>query len=364
MIYMNEIGSKKEDLDTPALLIDLPLMEKNLTKMAGFVKGKRAKLRPHTKVHRTPILARKQLEAGAIGICCQKVRQAEIMAEGGIRDIFVPNIVATPSKIDRLASLAKYANTTVLVDDPSNAEQLSKSTQKRGSTLNVLVDVHVGSERFGVEPGEAAMKLATQVKSLKGLKFQGLMANIGFLSYTEPRDERRVRAAKAEAALVETKRLLEKSGVKVERLSSGSTGTYDVSINNPEIDEIRPGSYLLMDRNYHDHVPEFECALRVLGTVISTRPQGIAVLDVGMASLSIEHGVPALVEAEGLEVYQVHAENMLLKTKKPSIVKVGEKIEVIPSYLDGTVVRHERFYGMRDGQVEAIWNILGRNASN
>ena len=360
---MNEVGAKKEELDTPALLIDLDLMEKNLKKMADFLRAKNAKLRPHIKVHRTPIIARKQIESGAVGVCCQKVRQAEVMVEGGIKDVFVPNIVATPSKISRLASLARYANVTVLVDDDVNAEQLSSAAQKMGSTLGILVDVHVGSERFGVGPGQPALELARKVGALKGLRFLGLMANIGFLSYNEPRAERRAMVEKVEMPLVETKELLEKSGIKVERLSSGSTGTYDVSANNREIDEIRPGSYALMDRHYHEHVPEFDCAMRVLGTVISKHPEGIIVLDVGMASMSVEHGNPELVNSDGLEVHQVHAENLLLKAKKTVKITVGDKIELIPSYLDGTVVRHEKFYGMRNGQVETVWDIMGRDAS-
>ena len=118
-----------------------------------------------------------------------------------------------------------------------------------------------------------------------------------------------------------------------------------------------------MDHSYHEHVPEFDCAMSVLGTVISRNPAGITVLDVGMASMSTEHGNPVLADANGLRVYQVHAENTLLKSDNPSSIRVGDKMELIPSYLDGTVVRNERFYGMRNGEVEAIWDIMGRNAS-
>jgi len=358
------IGSRKEDLDTPALLIDLDLMEKNIRQMAEFLKEKKAKLRPHTKVHRTPVIARKQMEAGAIGICCQKVRQAEIMADAGINDILIPNVIATPDKINRLTALAKRSNITVLIDDAANAEQLSLSAQRIGTSLNVFVDVYVGTQRFGLDPGEPVLKLVKQVTAMGGLRFSGLMCHIGFLSHFEPRTERRSRAKQAELPLIETKKLLERTGIKVEKLSSGTTGTYDVTADNQEITEIRAGSYALMDRSYHESVPEFGCAMRVLGTVISRNPKGIIVLDVGMASMSTEHGSPAVVGDDNLSVYQVHAENSLLKPDKPSNIRIGDKLELIPSYLDGTVVRNEKFYGMRKGVVEEVWEIAGRNASN
>jgi len=360
---MMEIGCRKEELDTPALLIDLDLMEKNIQRMSHFLNEKNAKLRPHSKVHRTPIIARMQMEAGAIGICCQKVRQAEIMAEAGINDILIPNVIATPNKIKRLAALSKHSNITVIVDDVSNAEQLAHESDRIGTSIGVLVDVQVGDERFGLDPGEPVLNLTKRVTAMRGLKFLGLMCHIGFLSQTEPRTERRTRGKEAEASLIKTKDLLERSGIKVERLSSGTTGTYDVSADNPEITEIRAGSYVLMDSSYHEHVPEFDCAMRVLGTVISKNPKGIVVLDVGMASMSTEHGMPRLARADGLSVYQVHAENLLLKPDNASTVQIGDKVELIPSYLDGTVVRNDKFYGIRDDEVEAVWDIMGRNAS-
>jgi D-serine deaminase-like pyridoxal phosphate-dependent protein len=360
---MNEIGTKKEQMDTPVLLIDLDLMEKNLSTMANFFRRRKADLWPHTKVHRIPMLAHKQIDLGARGICCQKVKQAEIMAAAGIKDILIPNIVATPSKIDRLVSLAKRANILALVDDPENADLLSKTALKKGVTLRVLLDVHVGAQRFGAEPGEPAVKLARQIKGFRGLQLAGIMGNIGHLSTIEPRDQRRKQTEHALGLLVETKRSMEKTGIEVQEVSTGSTGTYDVSAENPEVTQVRAGTYILMDHPYHEHVPEFDCALTVLATVVSKHPDGILVLDAGMMSITTASGSPKIVGQDGLEVFEVHAENMLLRTRKATSLQVGDKVQLVPSYLDETVIRHERFYGMRKGEVEIIADIPGRNAS-
>jgi len=365
---MNEIGTKKEDMDTPALLIDLDLMEKNIFTMADFFRQKRANLWAHTKVHRTPILAQKQIKSGARGICCQKVSQAEIMAASGITSILIPNIVATPNKINRLVNLAKRADLTVLVDDPRNGELLSKAALREALTLKVMIDVHVGAQRFGSEPGEPSLRLAEQITALRGLRLVGLMANVGYLTPVEPRDERRRRAEKAESLVVDTKRLIERAGIKIEEVSSGCTGTYDVSAKNPEITQVRAGSYILMDYPYHQHVPEFDCAVTVLSTLISKHPNGILVLDAGMMSITNAYGSPRVAPTETLdtnsvEILELHAENTLLKIKKPVRVEVGDKVELLPSYLDATVIRHQKFYGMRKDQVETTVDILARNAA-
>jgi 3-hydroxy-D-aspartate aldolase len=365
---MNEIGTKKGEMETPALLIDLDLMERNLSTMARFFKGKKAGLWAHTKVHRAPMLARKQIELGARGICCQKVRQAEIMAAMGIGDILVPNIIATPSKISRLVSLAKQANITGLVDDSRNAKLLSERALREGVALRVLLDVHVGAHRFGAEPGEPALKLAREITALKGLRLMGLMGNVGHLSSIEPRDQRREHVEKAITLLLDTKKLIERSGIKIEQISTGSTGTYDVCTEHSDVTQVRAGSYILMDHPYHDHVPEFDCALTVLSTVISKHPDGILVLDAGMASISTAYGNPKLVpseilEADNVELFELHAENALLKIRKPIKIDVGDKAELVPSYLDATMIRHERFYGMRKGQIELTGEVIGRNAS-
>lgn len=360
---MYRIGLEKDEIDTPALLIDLDLMEKNISTMANFFKGKKAKLRAHTKVHRTPILARKQVEAGAKGICCQKVGEAEVMAAGGIRDILVSNEIVTSSKINRLVALNKYADVSVPVDDASVAEALARAARRMGVETKTFVDVHMGSGRCGVEPGEPALKLARHIDGLEGLEFMGLMGFEGHLSHMEPREKRRKEIERHEVMLVDTKKLIEKAGIEVAEISTGSTGTYDVSAVIPGVTEIQAGTYVLMDANYHPHVPEFECALTVLSTVISRPSYDRAITDAGRMSISAPRGNPLVVGRESIEAVSVHAEHTILKMEKPVKLGIGDKVELIPPYLDGTVKLHERFYGIRNGKIEAVWKILGRDSS-
>ena len=365
---MNEIGILKQEMDTPALLIDLELMEKNMSTMANFFRGKKSVLRAHTKIHKTPMLAQRQIAQGARGICCQKVGAAEIMVSSGIENVLITNVVGAPSKIDRLVRLSKAADITVEVDDPSNCELISKAALREGATVNVLVDVQIGCGRFGADPGEPSLNLVKHVKSLKGLRFKGVIGVDSNLAGVEPRSQRRAQIRNAEGLLIETKRLIEKSGIQVEEVSTGATGTYDVSGANPEVTEVEAGSYLLMDSVYHEHVPEFECALTLLTTVISKHPEGNVVLDAGKASISSVNGPPKLLptetfDPENFQFYELQAENSLWKRKNQAKVEVGDKVQLIPSYLDTTVIRHERFYGIRRDRVEEIFPIMGRNAS-
>ena len=222
--------------------------------------------------------------------------------------------------------------------------------------MNVLVDVHLGSQRCGVEPGEPAVKLARNIRALKGLRLMGLMAFEGHLSWIEPREQRRAEIEKVESLLIETKALAENSGIHIENISTGSTGTYDVSAKNPEITELQAGTYVLMDAKYRKHVPEFACALTVLSTVIS-RPAGDrAITDAGLMSINVALGNPEVTGRNGIEVRELHAENTELKTESQNKIGLGDKIEFIPSYLDATVSCHKRIYGIRKGRVETIWN--------
>ena len=356
-------GIRKEEIDTPALLVDLDLMEKNLLTMASYFRDKRARLRAHTKVHRTPALAHKQIEAGARGICCQKVGEAEVMASAGIEDIIVTNQIVPPDKINRLVSLAKHTDICVPVDNPRNADDLSKSALKEGVRLKVLVDIDTGAQRCGVEPGEPALKLAQHISVLRGLQLMGLMTFEGHLSWMEPRDRRRKECEKLEALLTDTKRLMESRGIAVEEICTGTTGTYDVTGKCPEVTEVKAGIYLLMDHNYHQHVPEFDCALTVLCTVISVPSSERIVTDAGLTCFSNAYGNPVVRGGLGLEVHELHAENTVLKVERGRRIEIGDKIELIPSYLDGTVNMHERLHAIRNSKVEATWSISARGRS-
>ncbi len=360
---LNVIGQTKEQMDTPALLIDLDVMEKNSKHMADFFKNAKARLRAHTKVHRCPAIAHRQIEAGAKGICCQKVGEAEVMAEAGIRDIIVTNEIVTPPKIKRLLSLAALCKISVPVDNAANADVLSSLAARSGKRLDVLIDIHMGSNRCGVEPGEPALKLAKHVKKLRGLNIIGLMGFEGHISSMMPRKKRRAECEKLERLLIDTKGLLERNDISVGEVSTGTTGTYDVTANFPGVTEVQAGTYVLMDLPYHQHVPEFECAMHVLSTIISTPSPYRAITDAGLMSMNTSSGLPALLDHRDVEVADLHAENAILKSKKPLRFKIGEKVEFLPTYLDGTVNLFDRFYATRRGRIEAVWSIAGRGRS-
>ncbi|HUK28255.1 MAG TPA: DSD1 family PLP-dependent enzyme [Candidatus Acidoferrales bacterium] len=351
---MNEIGIGKDEIDTPALLVDLDLVDRNISTMANFLRDKKTKLRAHTKVHRIPTLALKQLGAGAKGICCQKVSEAEVMAAAGVKDIIVTNQIVTPHKIKRLVALTKTAYVSVPVDNENNARLISRTAVENEVKMNVLVDIHLGSQRCGVEPGEPALKLAQSIGTMKGLKFTGLMGFEGHLSWIEPREKRRKEIERTESLLLKTKTLLENSGFSVVEISTGSAGTYDVTASNPDITELQAGTYVLMDGEYFKHVPEFGCALTILSTVISRPSSDRAVTDAGLMSVSTALGNPTVAGRGDVEVHELHAENTVLKTHD-SKISIGDKIDLIPSYLDATVNCHKQILGIRKGRVESVW---------
>jgi D-serine deaminase-like pyridoxal phosphate-dependent protein len=285
------------------------------------------------------------------------------MVAAGVEDVIVTNEIVTLQKIKRLVALARNSVVSVPVDNGQNAELISRIAVEENVEIGVLVDVHMGSERCGVEPGEPALKLARTVSGLKGLRLDGLMGFEGHLSWIEPRQKRRAEVEKIETLLVKTKALIENSGIRVENVSAGTTGTYDVTANNSDITELQAGTYVLMDGEYYKHVPEFSCALTVLTTVISRPNEDRAIADAGLMSISTALGNPQVTQRDDIEVRELHAENTVLKIKSESKIKTGDKIQLIPSYVDATMNCHRQVYGIRRGRVESVLS-TSRDTSN
>lgn len=363
--YEPIIGSSKMEIDTPALLIDLPAMERNIARMANFFADKPAKLRPHAKTHKCPIIAQKQLEAGnAVGITCAKLGEAEVLVEGGIRDILIANQIVGPQKIARLVALAHHADLMVAVDDPANVADLSAAASAAGVQLRVLVEVNLGMNRCGVEPGEPALALARKVAEAKGLRFMGLQGYEGHLVFTPDPAERREKTLAAMKTLVETRRLIEDAGLEVKIVSGGGTGTYDVTGSFPGIDEVQAGSYVFMDTKYRSVGLDFELALTVLTTVISRPTPHIAITDAGMKVVTSEFGMPEVRGIEGATLTKLSEEHGKIEFASPNTdLKVGDKIELFVSHGCTTINLHDRYYGVRDGRLEAVWSIAGRGKS-
>lgn len=359
------IGMLKNEIDTPALLIDLKLMENNIAKMADFFRGVEADLRPHIKTHKIPILAHKQLEAGAIGITSAKLGEAEVMASAGIREILIANQVAGAHKVQRLVELARHANIIVAVDDRRNVMELSEAATARGAELGVLVEVDVGMKRCGVEPGEPALLLSREADRASGLRYMGLMGYEGHIITLPDYEERRREAERSMKLLVDTKHLIEEDGLEVSIVGGGGTGTYDITGRYPEVTEVQAGSYIVMDSTYHKIRPEFECALTLLTTVISVPNSQRAILDAGRKSVSQDFGLPEVSGIEGIRFRKLSEEHGILESTGPRIrLKPGDKIEVIPSHCCTTINLHDKVYGIRDDGVEAIWDIAGRGRAS
>jgi D-serine deaminase-like pyridoxal phosphate-dependent protein len=359
------VGSPVQDVDTPALLLDLDVLERNIAKMATTFQQLPAKLRPHAKTHKTPIIAHKQLAAGAIGITCAKLGEAEIMVAGGVHDVLIANQIVGTKKIARLVALAHHANLMVAVDDARNVEELSLAAHVAHVSLRILVEVDVGQRRCGVQPGEPALVLAQQVRQAPGLKFAGLMGYEGHLVFVPSLEERVHRVHTDMQALIDTVNFIESRGLPVEIVSAGGTGTAMITGRLPRMTEIQAGSYVFMDGRYKTiEGVDFDCALTLLTTIVSRpRPDRI-IVDAGMKTLTHEFGLPRFKGREDLELLSLSEEHGTVKLQDPSVpLKPGDKLEIIPSHGDTTLNIHDYYHGVRDGRVEAVWSIAARGKS-
>lgn len=359
-IDANFPGIAKQEMDTPALLVDLDSMEANITRMDRFLAGKGMRVRPHYKTHKTPAIALKQLEAGAIGITCAKVEEAETLVSAGVKDILIANEIVGRKKIARLAGLARHANLMVAVDDPRNVEELSEGMSATGAWLRVLVDINVGMNRCGIEP-EDAPALAQRVAGAPGLLFVGVMGYEGHCQTVKGFEERQAATRQAMDRLLKAKELVEAGGLKVEVVSGGGTGTHAIDADIPGITEIQAGSYVVMDRDYRDAGIDYANALTILATIISRPVPGRAIADVGMKGMTTDHGMPELVSVPGGRLARLSEEHAVLELTDPSVkLEPGDKVEFIPGHCCTTMNLHDKVYGMRGGRLEVVWPIAGR----
>ena len=359
------IGIPKEEIDTPALLIDLDVFEANIRTMADFFKTVNADLRPHAKTHKTPIIAHKQLEAGAIGITCAKLGEAEALVHAGIRDVLIANQVVGSQKVARLINLAKNSEIMVAVDDADNVDQLSAAAEAKGATLRVLIEVSTGMGRCGTMPGEPTLALAQHILKSKGLKFEGLMGYEGHTVARPDLIERKIETGKAVELLIDTKHFLEENGVAVGIMSGGGTGTFAITGSYPEMTEIQAGSYVFMDSTYHNVEgvgDRFSCSLTLLTTVVSRPEPSRVIVDAGMKVLAKEFGIPQPL-AEGLEMRGLSEEHGTMDAEPTVDLKPSDKLEILPSHCCTTVNLHDRYYGVRNGIVESVWEIAARGKS-
>jgi D-serine deaminase-like pyridoxal phosphate-dependent protein len=362
-----EIGLEKAQLDTPALLMDLSVVERNIRTMADFCRGAGVHLRPHGKVHKaTPALAWAQIRAGAIGITVAKLSEAEVLASAGVRSILIANQIVGETKIRRLVNLAAHTEVIVAVDSSQNVRELAGAAADRGVRIGILVEVDIGNDRCGALPGEESLQLAELVGSFKSLRFRGLMGYDGHLARVEDPETRHNESLACYKILAETRRFLEAKGLEIEIVSGGGTATYRAAAETGGITELQAGSYLVSDTRYlalgHS---EFDRSLTLLATVISTprkgRPEPLGILDVGTKAMTAPFGFPKVKSTPELEVYSMPQEHARLRLVSGSRdLNVGDKIELWVGDANGTINLHDKIYGMRDGRVETVLNLIGR----
>lgn len=371
-----QIGAPFSEIDTPALIIDLDAFERNLDAMASAVGKLGVRLRPHAKTHKSPVIAAKQIARGAVGMCCQKVGEAEILVAGGVGDVLVSNEVVGARKLERLAALARHARISVCVDDPAIIEQLAQAAERAGSQIEVLVEVDVGARRCGVRPGPAATGLARQIAGSRALAFGGLQAYHGSAQHLRTPEERRAAIANAANATTETLRFLNEAGFACRTIGGAGTGTFELEGASGIWNELQAGSYIFMDADYAKNVADgarnaspFEHALFVLATVMSTASGERAVVDAGHKALSNDSGFPSVRGRPDLRYHRPSDEHGVLEfdnaTSKPD---VGDRLTLIPGHCDPTVNLYDWYVGVRGfdtpaARVEALWPIAARGAT-
>jgi D-serine deaminase-like pyridoxal phosphate-dependent protein len=355
------VGESKWDLDTPALLVDIEALESNIQRMATFLEKAGVKWRPHTKGQKVPALAHKLLRAGAVGVTCAKLGEAEVLASGGVREILIANQVVGARKIARLVGLLAHADVMVAVDNVQNAEELSITASHAGRMLRVVVEIDIGAHRAGVDPGEAVVLLSRKLNELPGLRYMGLVAWESHCAAIVDPGEKRAACEEAIGRLTVSAELCRRAGLPVEIVSCGGTGTMYYSAKLPGVTEIQAGGGIFGDVLYESWGVNHELALTVLSTVTSRPTAKRIIVDAGRKAMSADIATPRPRNVEGVEVVKFSAEHGTIELREPNArPNVGEKIEWTVGYGDTTVFLHDEMIGVRKGRVECVWPILGR----
>jgi len=361
------IEFKVADLDTPVLLVEAEPFERNVKRMQEIAAAAGIAYRPHAKAHKSPVVAEMQLAAGAAGVCCAKLGEAEVMAANGIADILITTEVVGPNKLQRLMAVAQRARVGVVADNEENIALLARAAQTAGIRLDVLVEVDVGQRRCGVQPGPEAARLARLIADEQWLNFRGLQGYQGAIQMTADYATRRGQVKDALDRLLESAELVRKAGLPVEVLTGGGSGSAVIDCELKGLTELQPGSYLFMDSKYAAiewsggaRVP-FENSLFVLGTVISRPAADRAIVDVGYKAASNDGGPPLPVGLPGATfAFAGDEHGQLSFDGKPCPLKLGDQVRLIPSHCDTTVNLHDRFVLARNGLVDDIWDIAAR----
>ncbi len=361
-------GDPVAAIDTPALVVDVDALERNLDLMAHAVRGAGVALRPHAKSHKCPDIARMQQERGAVGICCQKVSEAEAFVDAGIGDILVTNEIVGTAKLARLARLARRAVVGVLADDAANVAELSAAARAADTTLDVLVEIDAGAHRCGVQPGEPAARLATAIARAPGLRLRGLHAYHGGAQHLRSPGERGAAVAEAVRLAALSKAAIEAAGLRCPVVTGAGTGTWQLERDSGVYNELQPGSYIFMDADYGRNAlaadqHHFEHSLYVLTTVMSRPARERAIVDAGLKALAFDSGPPLVYGQTGLTFRKAADEHGTIDVAADApALRLGDRLWLIPGHCDPTVNLYDWMVAVRGDRVEEVWPVAARGA--
>ena len=358
-------GMREDEVDTPALLVDLDALEHNLDRMAALLAPTGTRLRAHAKTHKSPVVAHMQIARGAVGQCVQKVGEAEVLAWGGVPDILVSNEVVGDAKLARLAALHGMAHVAVCADDPANVRRIEAAAEAAGRRLTVLVEIDVGMERAGIAPGPAAVALAERIAGSAHLRFGGIQAYHGSAQHLRTALERGHAIAGAVDGARRTVEQLRQRGLDCPIVGGAGTGTFEIEAASGVFTEIQAGSYCFMDADYRRNgggaSDGFRQSLFVLATVMSQPRPGLGVLDAGHKAVAVDCGLPLVWERDSVRYAGASDEHgKLLWGAETAGPKLGEKLRLVPGHCDPTVDRHDWYVGVRGGRVERVWPVAAR----
>ena len=363
-------GMRESEIQTPCLILDLDALERNVRKMGDYAKAHNMRHRAHGKMHKSiDVLRLQQNLGGAVGVCCQKVSEAEVFVRAGVKDVLISNEVRDPAKIDRLARLPlRGSRIIVCVDDLPNVAELSAAAQRYGTTIECLVEIDCGAGRCGVGSTSDVVAIAQAIDASAGLKFTGLQAYQGAMQHLDRYDERKAKTDTAIALVKDAVDALRAAGLPPELVSGGGTGSYQFEASSGVFNELQCGSYAFMDADYGrilDHAGEridkgeWENALFILTSVMSHAKPDKAICDAGLKAQSVDSGLPFVFGRDDVKYVKCSDEHGVIDDPK-GLLKVNEKLRLVPGHCDPTCNLHDWYVGVRGGAVETLWPVSAR----
>ena len=364
------IGMDESEIQTPCLVLDLDALERNIRKMGDYARTHGIRHRAHAKMHKSVDVARLQVRlGGAVGVCCQKVSEAEVFARAGIEDVLISNQVRDPLKIDRLARLPHLgARTIVCVDDVRNVTELSAAARKHGTDIECLVEIDCGAGRCGVGSVDAAIGIARAIDTAPGLGFTGLQAYQGAMQHLESYEDRKVKADAAVAIVKDAVAELEDAGLAPGLVSGGGTGSYCFEAGSGVYNELQCGSYAFMDADYGRILDEdgnridrgeWENALFILTSVMSHARADRAICDAGLKAQSVDSGLPVVFGRDDVKYVTCSDEHGVIEDPT-GVLEINDRLRLVPGHCDPTCNVHDWYVGVRGGKVETVWPVSAR----